>query len=139
MNFPLSQSLDLGAVTGLPNAPRGKKVRRGGRKKSTGKPGSQHHQQMNQAYARGDYATAKKHALNFANAMHAHGSASVASDTDDAMDAMDSAAPMQSKAAPMAAPKAVTPPAPATHPTMATRAKLAAALRQKSQKPSQKS
>lgn len=124
--FPLSHSLDLGAVTGLSNGPGGKKVRRGGRKKSTGKPGSQHHQQMNQAYARGDYATAKKHALNFANAMHAHGATSAIDDaTGD-----EAPAPM---AAP-AKPNTTVAVAPATHPTMATRAKLAAALRQKSQK-----
>lgn len=46
-----------------------KKTHRG---KGKGGPGAQHHNALNKAMASGDHASAKKHALNLANALHGH-------------------------------------------------------------------
>lgn len=59
----------LSAMTGMASGQK-KKVRRG--RKPSGKPGASHHAAMNQAYAAGDHAKAKSHALNFAKALHSH-------------------------------------------------------------------
>lgn len=57
--------------TGLPPGKR-KTHRGGGRNKGKGGPGAHHHNALNKAMADGDHATAKKHALNLANALHGH-------------------------------------------------------------------
>lgn len=95
----------LSAMTGMPSGQKKKPTRRG--RKPSGKPGASHHAAMNQAYAAGDHAKAKSHALNFAKALHTHMTGAVQPDAAiaDPADQGMSPAPAAMPAAKPPAPK----------------------------------
>ena len=63
----------FGMIAG--DGPPRKKTRRG---KSKAKPGGHHLSNLTAAHSKGDFAAAKLHALNYANAVHKHVSGPVA-------------------------------------------------------------
>lgn len=80
------------AATGMPS---GKKKTHRGRKPS-GKPGADHLSNLQRAHGSGDLKAAKRHALDYAKAVHSHSEP----DADDATAMPGAAAPPVAKAPP---------------------------------------
>ena len=96
-----------GSLTGYTGLPTGRKKTRRGPRKASAKPGASLLHALTQAHQAGNYAQAKTHALNFANALHQHLSGAAPSGAgpslaSDTLDPGASASPMTPTPSPTA-------------------------------------